>query len=240
MVLAAGEGRRLAAAHRAAGQGAVPGGAACRSSTGRSNGRHRTSRPRRSTRTTTATSWRPTWPDSDVHVSVEEDDALGTAGALGRAARLDRRARRAARQQPTPGRPPICRRLLSRAPAGRPTPPRSSSTTGDPPRLRATGATRAPRCCRGQWPRTLDTRAVRPLRGLLAARLEPDLVPAAGPFIDCGTPARYLDANLTWSGGGSVIGAGAGRRRGGALGGVPSAVVDRGERLVDAVRATTA
>jgi hypothetical protein len=40
-----------------------------------------------------------------------------------------------------------------------------------------------------------------------AGRLE--LVPTATAFIDCGTPARYLGANLTASGGTSVIGEGA-------------------------------
>jgi NDP-sugar pyrophosphorylase family protein len=30
-----------------------------------------------------------------------------------------------------------------------------------------------------------------------------------GPFVDCGTPAEYLEANLTASGGESVVGEGA-------------------------------
>lgn len=33
-----------------------------------------------------------------------------------------------------------------------------------------------------------------------------DLVTHGGPFIDCGTPMDYLAANLTWSGGANVIG----------------------------------
>lgn len=59
-----------------------------------------------------------------------------------------------------------------------------------------------------------------------------------GPFVDCGTPARYLAANLAASGGESVIGPGAVVE-----GSVercvvwPGAAVARGERLVDAIRA---
>jgi N-acetyl-alpha-D-muramate 1-phosphate uridylyltransferase len=75
-----------------------------------------------------------------------------------------------------------------------------------------------------------------------AAQGRLDLVPmAAGvPLHDCGTPAAYLGANLAWSGGTSVIGAGALVD--------PGAVVDRSvvwpgsevtasEHLVDAIRA---
>ncbi len=74
-------------------------------------------------------------------------------------------------------------------------------------------------------------------------QLEPgaglDLVVADGPAVDCGTPARYLAANMAASGGASVIGEGA----------VVDGDVERsvvwdgarvrpGERLVDAVRAS--
>ena len=59
-----------------------------------------------------------------------------------------------------------------------------------------------------------------------------------GPFHDCGTPARYLAANLAASGGASVVGAAA------TVSGEvdrcvvwPGAVVRRGERLRDAIRA---
>ena len=64
-----------------------------------------------------------------------------------------------------------------------------------------------------------------------------ELVPADGPFFDCGTPADYLAANLASSGGASVVGDGA--RVDGELersvvwsGGV----VHTGERLVECVR----
>lgn len=42
---------------------------------------------------------------------------------------------------------------------------------------------------------------------LVAGRIE--LVPVPGPFVDCGTPADYLAANLLASGGETVIGEGA-------------------------------
>ena len=64
-----------------------------------------------------------------------------------------------------------------------------------------------------------------------------DLCPSAEVFIDCGTPADYLAANLDWSGGNSVIGDGA------VVEGTvercvvwPGARVGAGEQLVDAIR----
>ncbi len=67
---------------------------------------------------------------------------------------------------------------------------------------------------------------------------EIDLVPFDSTFIDCGDPASYLAANLVLSGGTSVIGAGADVR------GViercvvwPAARVGEGERLVGCIRA---
>ena len=58
-----------------------------------------------------------------------------------------------------------------------------------------------------------------------------------GPFLDCGTPADYLAANLEASGGASVVGAGA-KVEGELLRSVvwPGAVVRAGEHLVDAIR----
>ena len=60
-----------------------------------------------------------------------------------------------------------------------------------------------------------------------------------GPFVDCGTPARYLAANLAASGGVSVIGEGA-VVEGEAERSVvwDGARVHPGERLVDAIRAS--
>jgi hypothetical protein len=65
-----------------------------------------------------------------------------------------------------------------------------------------------------------------------------DVVRWDGPCIDCGTPARYLAPNLAASGGRPVVGAGA-RVDGEVVRSVvwPGARVWAGERLVDAVRA---
>lgn len=70
---------------------------------------------------------------------------------------------------------------------------------------------------------------------LAAGRL--DAVHHGGPVIDCGTPADYLRANLTWSGGKSVVGQGA-RVLGRVVRSViwPGATVAAGEELVDAIR----
>ena len=64
-----------------------------------------------------------------------------------------------------------------------------------------------------------------------------ELVPADGPFFDCGTPPDYLAANLAASGGGSVVGEGA-RVDGELVRSVvwPGGVVHGGERLVECVR----
>jgi molybdopterin-guanine dinucleotide biosynthesis protein A len=68
-----------------------------------------------------------------------------------------------------------------------------------------------------------------------------DLVSTTSTHIDCGDPSEYLRANLIWSGGQSVIG------RGAAVDGViercviwPGAAVQEGEHLVEVIRATTA
>jgi len=75
-----------------------------------------------------------------------------------------------------------------------------------------------------------------------AARLDGrlDLVTHDGPFVDCGTPADYLAANLAWSGGASVVGSDAVVGTGSRLVRTvlwPGAEVRPGEQLVDAVRA---
>jgi NDP-sugar pyrophosphorylase family protein len=74
------------------------------------------------------------------------------------------------------------------------------------------------------WVRALDA-------GLLESKV------AAGPVIDCGTPARYLAANLAASGGASVIGRGA-VVEGSVERSVvwPGAVVRAHERLFQAIR----
>jgi MurNAc alpha-1-phosphate uridylyltransferase len=72
----------------------------------------------------------------------------------------------------------------------------------------------------------------------LAAAGRIEVIRWDGPCVDCGTPARYLAANMAASGGRSVIGAGA------VVKGVversvvwDGAVVHPGEHLVDAIRA---
>lgn len=64
-----------------------------------------------------------------------------------------------------------------------------------------------------------------------------ELVEAAGEFFDCGTPADYLAANLCASGGDSVVGEGA-VVVGELVRSVvwPGGVVRRGERLVESIR----
>lgn len=66
-----------------------------------------------------------------------------------------------------------------------------------------------------------------------------DVVTHPGPFVDCGTPADYLAANLLASGGASVIGRGARVGEGATVQRSvlwPRARVAAGEVLVDAVR----
>ena len=65
-----------------------------------------------------------------------------------------------------------------------------------------------------------------------------DLCDTSATFIDCGTPADYWAANMDWSGGQNVVGAGA-RVEGSLRRCVvwPGASVAAGEHLVDAIRA---
>lgn len=77
------------------------------------------------------------------------------------------------------------------------------------------------------------------LRAAAEGRLDSVRLDDEVPWADCGTPASYLAANLTWSGGESVVGA-----RASVEGTVdrcvvwPDAEVRRGEHLVNAIRAT--
>ncbi len=76
------------------------------------------------------------------------------------------------------------------------------------------------------------------LRAVEDGRMESLRLDDSIPWGDCGTPASYLAANLLWSGGASVIGAGAvveGRVERCVI--WPGAVVRRREHLVDAIRA---
>ena len=141
---------------------------------------------------------------SRVHVSVEEDERLGTAGALGRlrpwiagrhvlvhnadslvdddlAALLD-------------GWDGVRPRLLVR----------TEDHDSDFGRHRFLGVSLVPAAIAA----TPAGRAVRALRPRVAAgvrRGQLELVEATGTSIDCGTPADYLRANLHVSGGASVV-----------------------------------
>jgi len=193
--------------------------------------------------------------DPGAHLSREEPEALGTAGALG------------ALREWLDGRDVVltnadawlpagldglleewdgerCRLLV--APAGPPAGP--GATGGDP--LRRAGedgpAVRYVGACALPW-RLVRDLAPRP-SGLFevlwrserdAGRL--DLHVSSQDAVDCGTPRRYLAANLAASGGRSVVGEGA-RVDGELVRSVvwDGAVVEADEVLVDVVRAGSA
>jgi NDP-sugar pyrophosphorylase family protein len=172
----------------------------------------------------------------DVHLSVEEPEALGTAGALGRL------------RDWIDGRPV----LLANADAWRERGLDCLADGWDGERVRLLVVEDADRGDFGPWRYAgaafLPWHAVRDLpdepAGLYEvswAELERegalDLVPFDGRFLDCGTPADYLAANLAASGGRSVVGDGAvvdGELERAVV--WPGGIVRRGERLVDAVR----
>ena len=171
-----------------------------------------------------------------VHVSVEEPVVLGTAGALGQL------------REWIDGRPTLIvnadawhRFDLSVLLAG-----------WDGERIRLLVVDDAERGDFGRWrycgAALMPWSEVEPLPAAPAGLYEVswarawdegrvDLVPQPGPFFDCGTPADYLAANLTASGGRSVVGPGA-RVEGELVRSVvwPDGVVHRGERLVDSIR----
>ena len=171
-----------------------------------------------------------------VHLSVEEPEALGTAGALGRLRGwIDGRAtvvvnadawHRFDLSQLTSGWDGERVRLLVVEDVER----------GDFGPWRYCGAALMP------WPEVrmlpdapsgLYESSWRRCRA--EGRLE--LVPCSGPYFDCGTPPDYLAANLAASAGVSVIGAGA-RVDGEVVRSVvwPGGVVGPGERLVECIR----
>jgi MurNAc alpha-1-phosphate uridylyltransferase len=173
--------------------------------------------------------------DGRVHVSVEEPQALGTAGALGRL------------RPWIDGRPTLvlngdtwCPGSLGGFVAGAARTRVRLALAGPEERL---GPMSRIVAALMPWPEV--ARLAPAPSGLyeaswraLADSGEIDIVRWDGPCLDCGTPARYLAANLAASGGTSVIGAGA-RVDGEVVRSVvwPGARVRRGERLVDAVRA---
>jgi NDP-sugar pyrophosphorylase family protein len=173
-------------------------------------------------------------PGPHVHVSHEVDQPLGTAGAIGRLRGwLDGRSalivnadtwHRADLRRFVSGWDGERVRVLT--PTALPFGPRSGVVASLLPwsvarRLEATPS--------GLWEVVW--------RGELEqGRL--DAVHESGPVVDCATPADYLRANLTWSDGDPVVGAGA-DVRGRLVRSVvwPGACVGPGEVLVDAIRA---
>jgi N-acetyl-alpha-D-muramate 1-phosphate uridylyltransferase len=169
----------------------------------------------------------------DIHVSVEEHRALGTAGAIG------------AMREWLGGRPA----LVVNADTWHRIDLRRLVDGWDGERVRVLTSTPLP-----FGPRSGVVASMLPWP--VAARLEAepaglwevvwsgeladgriDALHSTEPAIDCGTPADYLRANMTWSGGRSVIGDGA------VVEGTvdrcvvwSGSAVQRGERLVDAVR----
>jgi N-acetyl-alpha-D-muramate 1-phosphate uridylyltransferase len=175
----------------------------------------------------------------DLHISVEADRALGTAGAL-------------AHLRPwLDGRPALVTNADAWLPPSAVDLARfAREWDGERVRLLAVADERSPG--RRFGPGTRVVAALHPWAdiarfdddrpaGLYQAswsRQPLDLAWTTAPFLDCGTPSAYLAANLAASGGRSVVGPGA-AVEGELVRSVvwPGATVRPGERLVDAVRA---
>lgn len=171
----------------------------------------------------------------DVHVSIEETQALGTAGALGHL------------RDWVDGRPAVV--LNADAWCPDPLDPLVDGWDGERIRLLLAGADEL-------RPSVLVVGCVLPWTAVEALPDEPaglyetcwrpwaergavEVVRHDGPFVDCGTPADYLGANLAATGGLTAAG-------GAVVDGVadrcvlwPGAVVRRGEVLRDAIRTAT-
>ena len=142
-----------------------------------------------------------------VHLSVEEDEALGTAGALGKLREwIDHR--------------PV---IVVNGDTYCPSSVSELLDGWDGERIRvltvgngAFGPTTEIAGAAMPW-REVATLAAEPSglyecswsRAAQEARLDVVALPLDAICIDCGTPAQYLAANLQWSGGESVIGPGA-------------------------------
>lgn len=172
-----------------------------------------------------------------VHLSIEEPEALGTAGALGRL------------REWIGGRPT----LVVNADAWHRTDLSALVRGWDGERPRLLVVDEPARGDFGPW--RYCGAALMPwaeVRGLAAtpsglyeacwarrwAAGGLELVPAPGPYFDCGTAPDYLDANMAASGGRSVVGPGA-VVEGQLVRSVvwSGAVVRAGERLVECIRA---
>ena len=172
-----------------------------------------------------------------VHLSVEEPDALGTAGALGQLrAWIDGRDV-----------------LVTNADAWLRDDLGALVREWDGERARLLVVRDPDRGDFGPWRYSgaclLPWRLVRELPATPAGLYEAcwrheerrgalDLCPTDAAFIDCGTPRDYLDANMDWSGGANVIGAGAvveGRVRRSVI--WPGGTVRADEDLFEVIRA---
>ena len=171
-----------------------------------------------------------------VHLSVEEPEALGTAGALGHLRDwIDGRAT-----------------VVVNADAWHRFDVSALLDGWDGERVRLLVVDDPARGDFGRWRHcgasVMPWSEVRPLHATPAGLYEVlwarrwsegrlELVPAVGAYVDCGTPPDYLAANLAGSGGRSVVGPGA-RVDGELVRSVvwPGGVVRRGERLVECVR----
>ena len=168
-----------------------------------------------------------------VHCSIEADEALGTAGALGHLRGwIDGRAT-----------------VVVNADAWCPAPVDVLLDGWDGERIRlllaGTDRLEAASAVAGALLPWADVAALEPVPSGLyetswraaeeQGRVE--VLRYDGPLIDCGTPAQYLAANLAASGGASVVGDGA-VVEGKLVRSVvwPGAVVRAGELLVDAIR----
>lgn len=172
--------------------------------------------------------------DGRVHLSVENPEPLGTAGALGHL------------RDWIDGRPVLVVNGDTWCPA--PLGPlldgwdgerirvlvAGSSAMGE--RARVAGALMAWRDVAGLRAEPSGLWETSWRAALAAGRVE--AVRAPPPFVDCGTPAAYLAANLAASGGAPVVGEGA-VVEGDLVRSVvwPGAVVRAGEVLIDAIRA---
>jgi len=171
-----------------------------------------------------------------VHLSVEEPDVLGTAGALGQLRDwIDGRATVVVNADAWHG---IDLSVLVEGWDGE----RVRLLVVDDPARGDFGPWR--HCGASIMPWSEVRRLPAAFGGLYEACWGPrwaegrlELVAGAGPFFDCGTPADYLAANLAASGGTSVVGEGA-RVEGELVRSVvwPGGVVHRGERLVECIR----
>jgi NDP-sugar pyrophosphorylase family protein len=173
--------------------------------------------------------------DGRVHLSIEEPVALGTAGALG------------ALRDWLDGRPALVVNADAWTAGG--LEPLVEGWDGERVRLLLAGDDRLRTSSRVVGS-LMPWAAVEPLEAVptglyevcwapWAARDALEVVTFEAPFVDCGTARDYLTANLAWSDGESVVGAGA-EVRGEIVRSVvwPGASVRAGERLVDAIRAT--